>query len=436
VTDCEYVPAGDEALATFYIGEGKTCLCDQFPPHQSQLLRTYFAPGTAAAVAGGHLSPWGGEQIAPRARRALSVGPSFQPGALWVTAGHYIGVIALGDLRIIIRPKVSIHNLFYMLECAYDLPEFLRQSVSLAEADDLFEFIVRKFLDQIESLVQRGIYRTYVTHDENQPFLRGRLLLADHLHRNVPVAVRFAQRISEYTGDVLENRILKYTLWLLSRLDFCRLDLRLRIRRLASAFAEVSLTPVSPLDCDQVKYTRLNERYRNRINLARLIIRNLSLEGRTGSTRFASYLFDMSDVFELFVARFLKRHFATDPAIRVESQQGIWLDEDKKEEGIPDIVLGRDDGDALVLDTKYKVFDKKPEEHDRDQVLVYCLTQGWKQAVLVYPNDADIQYQRKIKGVRLSAMALSLHGSLTEFKDRCRDFASGFAENVFANPKE
>jgi 5-methylcytosine-specific restriction enzyme subunit McrC len=190
--------------------------------------------------------------------------------------------------------------------------------------------------------------------------------------------------------------------------------------------------PVRPTDCDEVKYTRLNESYRSRINLARLIIRNLSLEGLAGSTQFASYLFDMSDVFELFVARFLRDHFAGDPSTQVEIQKSIWLDEDQKEVGIPDIILRRDGRRYLVLDTKYKVFEQKPTAADRNQMFVYCHTLGLKRGILVYANDQDVNYSRPFKGATLSAQALPLHGNLDEFRARCRRFADGFVEAVAA----
>ena len=84
----------------------------------------------------------------------------------------------------------------------------------------------------------------------------------------------------------------------------------------------------------------------------------------------------MNKVFELFVARFLASHFAIHPSIQVEIQPDIWLDTDRQEKGIPDIVLRRDGCPFLVLDTKYKTFHSKPDEADRNQMVTYCHTLG------------------------------------------------------------
>lgn len=408
VTPCRFSPASGQAPATLYLQEHETCQCDQLSEEQAKVLRENFG-------------------------RYVTISRAWVLSAWELTARQYVGVIALSDLRLIIEPKVHLQNLFYMLTYAYDLPDFRRETIELAEGDDLFEFVVVIFLRQVEQLIQRGICRAYVTYDENHTFLRGRLLLADHLQRNALHVQQFYQRTAEFTADVLENRILKYALWALSRLDFCQRDLRQQLRRALSAFTEVRLMPVVPSDCDRVLYTRLNAAYRSRINLARLLMQHLSLESRTGSTSFAAYLFDMNKVFELFVARFLESHFATHPAIQVDIQPDIWLDEDQKELGIPDIVLRRDSQRYLVLDTKYKVFGQKPEEADRNQMLVYCHSLRLKQGILIYANDHPIDYRAGFHGVTLSAQALPLHGGLAEFKERCYHFADSFAEAISAS---
>ena len=405
MTNCRFSPASDRLPATLYLQEHKTCQCDQLSKDQAEALRQHFG-------------------------RYVTIRPAWELGAWEITARQYVGVIALGDLRLIIEPKVSLQNLFYMLTYAYDLPDFRSEAMGLETGDDLFEFIVVIFMRQVEQLIRRGIYRAYVTREEDELFLRGRLLLAEHLQRNAVRVQRFYQRNVEYTADVLENRILKHALWLLSRLDFSRPGLRQQIRRVASAFAEVSPVAIVPTDCDCVIYTRLNAAYRSRINLARLLMQHLSLEGQIGQTQFAAYTFDMSQVFELFVARFLESRFADHSTITVDIKEGIWLDEGQKEEGIPDIVLRRDGRPYMVLDTKYKVFEGKPKGADRNQMLVYCHTLGLRHGSLIYANDQPIAYRVPFKGVTLNAQALSLHGNLAEFKDRCYHFANSFAETL------
>ncbi len=366
----------------------------------------------------------------------ITVRPAWEPGRYELTAKQYVGIIVLENVRINIKPKVPVDNLFYMLTYAYDLPEFWREEAGLEASEDLFEFIVAIFVSRVGDLVRRGLYRNYITYDEEHTFLRGRLLMAEHLRRNAVQPQRFSQRIHEYTADILENQILRFTLDWLSRLNYRRFEqLRQRLRRTLSAFGEVSFIPIRPEMCDQVSYTRLNDAYRWPISLARLLLQHLSLEGRLGEVPFAAFLFDMNKVFERFVARYLEDYFATHrPECQVKSQCSIKLDDERKESGIPDIILQKNGQRCLVLDTKYKGFNGAPEEADRNQMFMYCHALGLSHGILIYPNDQPISYRRQFQHVTLSARALSLAGSLDEFEQSCKDFAEELAQVIEQQP--
>ena len=362
----------------------------------------------------------------------LKISPTWQPGICEIKTQQYVGTIILDDLHIIIQPKVPIDNLFYMLTYAYDLPQFRQEVASLDFSEDLFEFIVAIFVKQVEELIRSGIYRSYLDLEENQAFLRGRLMLGEQLHQNAVQVHRFYQRINEYTADVLENRILHYTLHLLAQLDYRNASMKKQIRRTLSVFHDVALTHISPADCDRVVYTRLNAAYHSRIHLARLLLQNLSLEGKEGRTPFAAYILDMNQVFELFVARYLADYFADHFSLDVGIQDDIWLDEGQKEKGTPDIVLQWNGRPHLVLDTKYKIFKDKPSQDDRNQMLVYCQTLNLTRGMLIYANEQAIKFDSKYSGTLLSARALSLNGRLSDFRRSCEKFARNIVdvENV------
>ena len=355
----------------------------------------------------------------------LRVAPSWSLGGYDLSAGPYVGSIA-GDgdppLRILIAPKVPIANLFYMLTYAHELPDFGDRPAPLASGEELFDFIVRIFLGQVDDIARRGIHRGYVDFEENGPRLRGRLLLAQQVRRG-PVAVGFQQRVNEFTADVVENRILRAALALLARARFGDADLGPRARRTLAAFAEASPAAVVPADCDGVVYTRLTERYRSPINLARLFLRYLSLEGRAGATPFATFLVPMPQLFELFVARLLAEAAAAQPRYQVAAQAPIYLDEAQRLPRQPDIVVRRDSRDILVLDTKYKVYGGRPHPDDVHQMSAYCNALGVGRGVLVYPGDTPLTDHYDLKaGGRLELRALSLNGSLAVFRENCRRF--------------
>ena len=365
---------------------------------------------------------------------AIQVAPSWLAGHTELTAGDFVGVIALDGLQLHIRPKVPLSNLFYMLTYAYDLAQFRNSPTTLAESDDLFAFLVEIFVKQVDRLVRDGIARGYVASDDDPAYLRGRLRPMEHLRRSATRPGRFPQEVNEFTADLLTNRILKFTLWQLARAGAGTDTARRGLRRTLSAFSEVSLVAITPADCQRVVYTRLNEAYRTPINLARLFLQHLSLEGHAGAAPFMSYLVPMPRVFELFVGRYLQETYANHPRLSVALQETIWLDEAQWAQGRLDIMLRRDGRPWLILDTKYKRFGGKPSADDRQQMYTYCGTMGIDRALLVYADAWAGTYREVLKHAQvpvvLTAQSLALDGALGDFRARCAVWAAGFGSGM------
>lgn len=380
-------------------------------------------PRTAVA-----LTPKQAEALREHYGRFLEIQPSWNGG--WdIKAKQFVGTIVLDGLEIVIQPKAAVENLFFMLTYAYDMPTFWPENTAYDQADDLFEFIVSIFASQVEALVRQGLYRSYLDFEADQPYLRGRLQMEQQLTRQHAVTATFAQRVNEFTADILENRILRFTLGQLSRLTYRQPDLRLRLHRLTMAFAEARYVPITAVQCDEVLYNRLNEPYRSRIYLAKLLLQHLSLENKAGNTPFAAFLLDMNKVFERFIGRFLERTFAEKQSpFSVMISPNIWLGEQPKEKGIPDIVLTYQGQPCLILDTKYKLFSGKPNEADRNQMFIYCHTMKLQHAWLIYPGELLAAYQNSFPGMQLTSRGFALDGRLDEFVQRCDSFADNIVQ--------
>jgi 5-methylcytosine-specific restriction enzyme subunit McrC len=349
---------------------------------------------------------------------AVQLGPA--PGEYRMTAGNKIGVILGEGLHIRIEPKVPIANLFTMLTYADGLDYFREPQAPLGRSEDLFEFIVRMFVHQVDRLVRQGIQRGYVDFEEPHPFLRGRLLLGEHLRHTLTRPSEFHQRTNEFTADLLENRILHETLSRLGRAPGLGAGLRHTLRRAASAFAEVPPAHITPADCDAVLYTRLNERYRPAVVLARLLLQYLALESHTGRTPFATYLLPMALIFEQFIAAYLSQARSLTPDFSVAAQKRLTLDHGGRVTGYLDVLLERAGRPALVLDTKYKVYGEKPSNADLYQMAAYAQTVGVAAAVLLYPGEAPPDAPIDLKlGIRMHPRALPLTGTLAEFRAAC-----------------
>lgn len=369
------------------------------------------------------------QALRDRYSRQLSVNRNFQmPGTFDLKASDWVGQIVVGDVCVIIEPKTPVDNLFYMLTYAYKLPQFQREPFTFGISEDLLELVVLIFARQVENLVRRGIYRGYVAREENLPVLRGRLLMSEQLSHNPIQLHRFFTRRDEFTADVLENRLLKAVIFLLSRLRYQRPDLRHRLRRLLRAFDQVSLRPVTRDDFDRVSYGRLNQHYASLHSLARLLLEHLSLESHEGEQPFVSYLLHMWQVFEVFTAEYLTEHFSRIRGIDVAVQQDLWLDAEQRVKGVPDVVIKLDDRPALVLDTKYKTLSSQPSNTDFYQMVTYCHRLGLKRGILIYPGTERLR--RRFRDISVDVVSLDLTGGLSSFRLQCQRFAEELLQTI------
>ena len=79
------------------------------------------------------------------------------------------------------------------------------------------EFIIELLISSTKEIIKHGLYRTYVSVQEDTPYLKGKLLLmstnetSGQLLNDAKFNMQFSCQHDEYTANVLENQILLYT---------------------------------------------------------------------------------------------------------------------------------------------------------------------------------------------------------------------------------
>src|SRR5205814_4289838 len=110
--------------------------------------------------------------------KQLDVAHTGREGVYRLTARDYVGRVSLpGGGLLVIRPKVEVANLFYMLCTDARLADFQPPPTGLHEDTDLFPFVLAALLHSIKKLVAGGLYRDYERHEERLPYVRGRIIL-------------------------------------------------------------------------------------------------------------------------------------------------------------------------------------------------------------------------------------------------------------------
>lgn len=340
--------------------------------------------------------------------------PSPKTGGKWqLTSQGWVGYIPLSpDRGIVLHPKVPLSNLFRMLEYTYQLrnlkfPEGLHEANSL---EDFFERLAKILSDRVMDRVRKGIYRSYDPIEKTLPHLRGKLELSRAIQR--PWQVRFPCRYKVHTPDVDDNQILYWTLWKLTRSGIRHDDARLAVQRAYRAFqGSVELTPKYPHDCIRRHYHRLNQDYEPLHALCRFFLENIGPMHELGDRRMLPFLVDMADLFERFVAEWLRAYLP--PRWSLQVQEGVTLGEHNELSFQIDLTLYDEDlgRTASVLDTKYKAIGL-PSAADVAQVVAYAEVKGVREAVLIYPTELERRFDVPIGTIWVHGRVFRLDGDL------------------------
>ncbi len=368
----------------------------------------------AAVAAASPLAGRGGGGVLEHGRKALR-------------ARGVVGVIAAQGCALEILPKIDIpgvdgaeatgsirRRLVHMLAIALDLKIDAGQVTALDwQRDTLLEILIRLFSQKLVDAVRQGMPRRYVEHADDLPTLRGRLNVTRQFTALAVEPSQLACRFDALTPDIALNRIMKAAVARLSRIARTT-DNQRRLRELAFAYADIADVPVAALRWDEVTLDRTNSRWRELLNLARLLLGERFQTTSAGGSDGFSLLFEMNPLFEEYVARMLRRALA-DTDLRVVSQGGRLYCLETDQRGLfqtrPDILIKRGDDVVQVIDTKWKriaarIDDPKQgvSQGDVYQMMAYGRLYGCDQLMLLYPHhpgisrDEGIQAAHRVTG--------------------------------------
>jgi 5-methylcytosine-specific restriction enzyme subunit McrC len=89
--------------------------------------------------------------------------------------------------------------------------------MSTSTTSNYYDIIILFFLEELEKLLFRGLSTGYKIYDDNLSCIRGKILFKERLNHNYNRNDKIFCSYSELTTDILENRIIKYTLYYLSQ---------------------------------------------------------------------------------------------------------------------------------------------------------------------------------------------------------------------------
>ena len=86
-----------------------------------------------------------------------------------------VGLISVGDLRIVVQPKVPVPHLLHLFAKALQVPRLEDQPATAEAAAALWELVARWFLRSAMTVLRRDLARDYQVTQDTLQAVRGRV---------------------------------------------------------------------------------------------------------------------------------------------------------------------------------------------------------------------------------------------------------------------
>ncbi|MCT7634387.1 McrC family protein [Aliarcobacter butzleri] len=308
----------------------------------------------------------------------------------WKTlkARQYCGILNFNNQDFYILPKIANHNdekdakqnlniFIYMLMYAYDVKLSNEQIASCANQEyTILEVFVQMFANGLLQELKKGLYKEYLTKQDNLPVLKGKYLINENLKYNFTKNKIYC----EYDEFSENNSLNQFFLYSVKYLQKFVKDKKL-LKQCELIFDEVEYKSVDINRLETINFNRLNVRFKTSFEIALLLLKQFIPLFNQDKKSFA-FLFDMNVLFEKFIARMVKE---LDNNAKIQNQDNF-RDLTLK----PDIILKNQ-----IIDTKYKRIKSIEDikQSDKFQAFAYGINYGVKNVMLLYPKDEkDVIY--------------------------------------------
>jgi hypothetical protein len=352
-----------------------------------------------------------------------------------VTFKNYVGLIQMkNNYQIQILPKIEFLDnekdetkqiFMKMLRSMKDFPSKVFTNTNLKiDRMNLYEIFINMYLQEVRKLVKRGIKSSYVSQEENLNVYKGKLIVNEHIKSNFVHKERFYVGFEDYQVNRPENRIVKSTLLKLQKISNSAENTK-EISQLLISFECVENSENYDSDFSKIIIDRNTKDYEMLMKWSKVFLKNKSFTTFSGDNNARALLFPMEKVFESYVAKNLRKVFWR-AGFNVSTQdRGHYLfnklngERHRKFALRPDIVVTRDDGSTVILDTKWKrlVNDKGINygisQTDMYQMYAYAKKYNTADIWVLYPKNRAMRDCDKISfdsgdGVTVSVFFVDL----------------------------
>ena len=312
-----------------------------------------------------------------------------------VKANNYVGFIQFEGLTLNINPKICheipqeqiISKVLYWLSYGkrINLP-FAELPLDRQPFDTWLEAFIFLFAHHTEELLTNQPYQSYQEITEETSYLRGSLAIPQYVQNNLLTGRHqfFHCTYEPFLYDNQFNRIVKFVSRML--LSFTNNEKsKEKLNSLLFLLDDVADEYCQESHCDLVKLNPLYQDLAIVLEMSRMFLSSSSISQSDSNKNNFCLLLPMEVVFEEFIFGIIETYFKD----RKPNAQGIgFLTQERVFQIKNDIIL---QNPTLVIDTKYKIRDKKDSKKgisqtDMYQMLAYSIRREIDQVLLIYPK--------------------------------------------------
>ena len=352
-------------------------------------------------------------------------------GVYQLMPGSTVGAVEIGDLSVLIEPKIPIPQLLSLVCYAMGTYKPQREMFDYPREYALPDMLALSLASAARRAFSRGLLHGYRVEEDALHTVRGRIRFDQQIRRRFAIALPVEVRYDEFTDDILANQLVKAAATRLGGMRLHSQAARRELGLVAGTLDNVSPVEFLPNSVPEVRFDRLNGYYREVVALSRLVLQHSAFESRRGEVRASGFLMDMNVVFQEFVTQALREalvasNYTFCSAKQLKGNRRIYLDGATLVKLEPDLTWWQSGACLFVGDAKYKKIEVQHAPNtDLYQMLAYTTALDLPGGMLIYaegeakPMVHEVRHSRK----RLEIAALDLSGTLEEVLNRVHNLA-------------
>jgi 5-methylcytosine-specific restriction enzyme subunit McrC len=331
---------------------------------------------------------------------------------------QYCGILNIEGRDVYILPKITTRSgeknldiFIYMLLSAYDI-KLQKQDFAKAKnqkSSFLLEVLVQHFAKQLLHEFTKGLYKTYISKEENLTTLRGKYLISQNIRHNFTKSKIYCE-FDEFSAD---NELNQFFLFALKSL-IPYVHSKKLLKECLLVLDEVGDKQFDVFKTN-INFERLNSRFQLSYELGVMLLQRVIPMFADGKKSFA-FLFDMNDLFEKFIGKIYESIDESTELQRQKNYGSLVLK--------PDIVTSR-----MIIDTKYKKVSSREDLKVPDKYQMFVYGTNFKQinTMLLYPkhienicDDLKLGKNDTMVQLKMRSVDLDFDGGYDEFLDEIR----------------